>query len=56
MQNNIAKKISLKHWYIEGIFPWLENFRRLNKDFEYLFAWKQSIIYIASTKPYKQNL
>ncbi len=44
------KKVSPKRWVIERTFSWLENFRRLSKDFEYLMESSQAMIYLASLK------
>jgi len=43
-------KVSPKRWLIERTFSWLENFRRLSKDFEYLLESSQAMIYLASIK------
>ncbi|MBI3512400.1 MAG: transposase, partial [Bacteroidetes bacterium] len=37
-------------WLVERTFAWLENFRRLSKDFEYLLETSQAMIYLASIK------
>ena len=36
-----------KRWIVERTFSWLENFRRLAKDYEYKVTTSQSMIYIA---------
>lgn len=43
-------KISPKRWIVERTFAWLENFRRLSKDFEYLLESSQAFLYLASIK------
>lgn len=43
-------KVSPKRWIIERTFSWLENFRRLSKDFEFLLETSQAMIYLASIK------
>ena len=43
-------KVSPKRWVIERTFSWLENFRRLSKDFEFLLETSQAMIYLASIK------
>ena len=42
--------VSPKRWIIERTFSWLENFRRLSKDFEFLMETSQAMIYLASIK------
>jgi putative transposase len=43
-------KISPKRWIVERTFSWLENFRRLSKDFEFLLESSQAMLYLASIK------
>jgi transposase len=43
-------EISPKRWVVERTFSWLENFRRLSKDFEYLLESSQAMLYLASIK------
>ena len=43
-------RVSPKRWIIERTFSWLENFRRLSKDFEFLLQTSQAMIYLASIK------
>ena len=43
-------KVSPKRWIVERTFAWLENFRRLSKDFEYLLESSQAMLYLASLK------
>lgn len=43
-------KVSPKRWIVERTFSWLENFRRLSKDFEYLLESSQAMLYLASLK------
>ncbi|WP_198170241.1 IS5 family transposase [Mucilaginibacter arboris] len=43
-------KVSPKRWVVERTFSWLENFRRLSKDFEFLLQSSQAMIYLASIK------
>lgn len=43
-------RVSPKRWIIERTFSWLENFRRLSKDFEYLLESSQAMLYLASLK------
>lgn len=43
-------KVSPKRWIIERTFSWLENFRRLSKDFEFLLQSSQAMIYLAAIK------
>ncbi|WP_175614133.1 transposase [Mucilaginibacter lappiensis] len=42
--------MSPKRWGIERTLSWLENFRRLSKDFEFLMEISQAMIYLASIK------
>jgi len=39
-----------KHWVVERTFSWLNNFRRLAKDFEILPATAENMIRIAMIK------
>ena len=48
--SKISKKISPKRWIVERTFAWLESFRRLSKDFEYLLESSQVMLYLASLK------
>jgi putative transposase len=50
IKENEINKVSPKRWVIERTFAWLENFRRLSKDFEYLLESSQAMIYLASIK------
>lgn len=43
-------RVSPKRWIVERTFAWLESFRRLSKDFEYLLESSQAMIYLASLK------
>jgi putative transposase len=43
-------KVSPKRWIVERTFAWLENFRRLSQDFEYLLESSQAMLYWASIK------
>ncbi len=43
-------KVSPKRWIVERTFSWLENYRRLSKDFEFLLESSQAMIYLASIK------
>ncbi len=44
------KKVGPKRWMVERTFAWLENFRRLSKDFEYLLESSQAMLYLAALK------
>jgi len=50
IKDNTTQKVSPKRWVVERTFSWLENFRRLSKDFEYLLESSQAMIYLASIK------
>lgn len=50
IKDNSTTKVSPKRWIVERTFAWLENFRRLSKDFEYLLESSQAMIYLASLK------
>jgi putative transposase len=50
IKDNAANKVSPKRWIVERTFAWLESFRRLSKDFEYLLESSQAMIYLASIK------
>jgi len=50
INDNKVNKVSPKRWIVERTFSWLENFRRLSKDFEYLLESSQAMIYLASIK------
>lgn len=50
IKDNTVNKVSPKRWIVERTFAWLENFRRLSKDFEYLLESSQAMIYLASIK------
>jgi putative transposase len=43
-------RVSPKRWIVERTFAWLENFRRLSKDFEFLLQSSQAMIYLAAIK------
>ena len=45
-----TKMVSPKRWIVERTFAWLESFRRLSKDFEYLLESSQAMLYLASLK------
>jgi transposase len=36
-----------KRWVVERIFSWLENFRRLAKDYEYKVSTSKAMIHLA---------
>ncbi|MDR1338908.1 MAG: transposase, partial [Prevotellaceae bacterium] len=36
-----------KRWVVERTFSWLENFRRLAKDYEYRVSTSEAMIYLA---------
>jgi putative transposase len=36
-----------KRWVVERTFSWLENFRRLAKDYEYRISTSEAMIYLA---------
>ena len=36
-----------KRWVVERTFGWLNRFRRLSKDYEYLTATSEAMIYVA---------
>ena len=50
IKDTSTEKVSPKRWIIERTFAWLENFRRLSKDFEYLLESSQAMLYLASIK------
>lgn len=50
IKDTMAHKVSPKRWIVERTFAWLENFRRLSKDFEYLLESSQAMLYLASIK------
>ena len=50
IKDGLKEKVSPKRWVIERTFSWLENFRRLSKDFEFLLQSSQAMIYLASIK------
>jgi transposase len=50
IKDNSTAKVSPKRWIVERTFAWLESFRRLSKDFEYLLESSQAMIYLASIK------
>jgi len=50
IKDTSQKKVSPKRWIVERTFSWLENFRRLGKDYEYLLETSQTMLYLASLK------
>src|SRR5690606_28741261 len=50
IKDNTKTKVSPKRWIVERTFAWLESFRRLSKDFEYLLESSQAMLYLASLK------
>ncbi len=50
IKDSTTNKVSPKRWIVERTFAWLENFRRLSKDFEYLLESSQAMLYLASLK------
>lgn len=50
IKDDALNKVSPKRWIVERTFSWLENFRRLSKDFEYLLESSQAMLYLASLK------
>lgn len=50
IKDNTTNKVSPKRWIVERTFAWLENFRRLSKDFGYLLESSQAMLYLASIK------
>jgi transposase len=39
-----------RRWVVERTFAWLGRFRRLSKDYEYLTATSEAVIYLAMTR------
>jgi putative transposase len=39
-----------RRWVVERTFGWLGRFRRLSKDYEYLTATSEAVIYLAMTQ------
>ena len=37
-------------WVVERTFAWLGRYRRLSKDYEYLTATSEAVIYLAMTR------
>ena len=50
LKTESLRKVSPKRWIVERTFSWLENVRRLSKDFEYLLESSQAMLYLASIK------
>jgi transposase len=50
IKETLINKVSPKRWIVERTFSWLESFRRLSKDFEYLLESSQAMLYLASLK------
>jgi putative transposase len=42
-------KVLPRRWVVERTFGWLGRYRRLSKDYEYLTATSETMIYIAMT-------
>ena len=45
-----TKAISPKRWIVERTFAWMQSFRRLSKDFEYLLESSEAMVYLASLR------
>ena len=39
-----------RRWVVERTFAWLGRYRRLSKDYEYLTATSEAVIYLAMTR------
>jgi transposase len=39
-----------RRWVVERTFAWLGRYRRLSKDYEYLTATSEAVIYLAVTR------
>ena len=39
-----------RRWVIERTFAWLDNYRRLSKDYEYLPSTEENFIYLAMSR------
>ena len=39
-----------RRWVVERIFAWLGRYRRLSKDYEFLTATSEAVIYLAMTR------
>ena len=46
----VKQGVSPRRWVVERTFAWLESFRPLSKDFEYLLESSESMIYLASLR------
>lgn len=38
-----------RRWVVERTFAWLDNYRRLSKDYEYLPQSSETMVYLAMT-------
>ena len=42
--------VAPRRWVVERTFAWLGRYRRLSKDYEYLTATSEQVIYLAMTR------
>jgi putative transposase len=48
--DRVAVAVVPRRWVVERTFAWLGRFRRLSKDYEYLTATSEAVIYLAMTR------
>jgi transposase len=46
----VSRFAVVPRWVVERTFAWLGRYRRLSKDYEYLTATSEAVIYLAMTR------